>query len=144
MSVPLCRVHASHNHGGTDMKQGKAVGPRPSSRRKRVRNVLKEIEFEMGFAEPGSPEWAAAWAGLAAVSGDEDREAYDKESGERWQYMGADRRDDRWVHTFRHRWHPRMKKRWYLRVPGTEGWAPKPWPPETPSPDRPGASSLPN
>lgn len=111
----------------TQTKEPAAKHPRATKRR--ARNTVRPPEaFELGFADPGTAEWAVAWAGLAAVSGDEDREAWDPLSGEAWQYHGAIKRDGRWVHTFRHRWHPRMQKRWYLHVPASEGWKPPPRP----------------
>jgi hypothetical protein len=45
-------------------------------------------------------------------------------SGEIWQYMGSTERDGAWCHEFRHRWHPRLKQRWLVRVPATKGWFP--------------------
>lgn len=89
---------------------------------------MRELdEVDWAIAEPGTPEWDVAWAGLAAISGDEDREAYDKMSGEVWQYMGGERRKGgAWEHVFRHRCHPCTQERTYLRVRASPDWDPKP------------------
>lgn len=76
------------------------------------------------FVEVGSEEWIAAWKAMAVLTGDADFEATDPISGERWQYMGSVERDGAWCHEFRHRWHPRLKKRWLVRVPASRVWFP--------------------
>ena len=80
----------------------------------------------MALVEPDSREWFVAWQGLAELSCDHDREAEDEEAGEVWQYMGSLRYAGErvWFHTFRHRWHPRLKRRWVLHVPASETWEP--------------------
>jgi hypothetical protein len=95
--------------------------------RKRPRRASSARELDLAFAEPGTSEWLVAWGGLAALSGDEDRTAYDPVSGEVWQYMGAERGTrGPWRHCFRHRCHPRTQERTYLRVLASSDWNPTP------------------
>lgn len=58
------------------------------------------------FVEPGSDEWRALWHALGIRTGG-DVEEKCPDTGEVWQYMGTF--DGR--HQFRHRHHPRTKKR---------------------------------
>jgi hypothetical protein len=88
--------------------------------KKSRRNTASRI----AFIEHGAEEWDAAWQGMAALTGDTDFEACDLMSGEVWQYMGSTERDGAWCHEFRHRWHPRLKQRWLVRVPASRGWFP--------------------
>lgn len=56
-----------------------------------------------------TPEWDAAWAVLEAKYGSTVEE--DPETGERWQYMCSFIKDGQSYHEFRHRQHPRLKRR---------------------------------
>lgn len=69
--------------------------------------------------KPGTREWRYAWSRLAELTADVDQAGYDEESGECWQYMGLGCFEGRWVHSFRHRHHPILQRRWYLNVPVT-------------------------
>ena len=69
--------------------------------------------------KPGSREWRYAWSRLVELTADVDLAALDEESGECWQYMGFGCFEGRWGHSFRHRHHPILKRRWYLNVPVT-------------------------
>ena len=66
-----------------------------------------------------SPEWNYMWDELAKNplnAGQPD--PFDCESeGECWQYMDSGYVNNKWVHEFRHRYHPVTKLRWYLRIP---------------------------
>lgn len=81
-------------------------------------------EEKFGLARPGTAEWRQAWKGLAALTGDDDFTAEDPESGEVWQYMGSGLERGRWRHSFRHRWHPMLQRRWVVSVPASTGWRP--------------------
>ena len=73
-------------------------------------------------AKAGTREWKYAWGRLVALTADRDWEALDEESGEVWQYMGVGCFEGRWVHSFRHRHHPILARRWYINVPVTQKW----------------------
>ncbi|MFO0599560.1 MAG: hypothetical protein U0228_29915 [Myxococcaceae bacterium] len=98
-----------------------------AERRKREKAVRNG---EVGWMEIGSREWVIAWELMAQVSGDDDFRAFDIGSGEVWQYLGSLRRDGEWRHEFRHRWHPRLRERWVIRVPASPNWAPALAPPK--------------
>ena len=84
----------------------------------------KELkDDDLAWLRPRSKEWNAAWALMAEWTGDPDREALDEESGQVWQYMGTHRPRGEWLHSFRHREHPR-EGRWVLNVPASKGWKP--------------------
>ena len=80
------------------------------------------------FDETAEPEeWAHAWNALVSIAGAPDYEEEHHTSGERWQYMGSEPEiqnaaQGRWVHTFRHRDHPRTGRRELVRVPATWAW----------------------
>ncbi|MHB8874432.1 MAG: hypothetical protein ACYC8T_12160 [Myxococcaceae bacterium] len=78
----------------------------------------------MAMLRRNEREWRLAWEALAAVSGDADFMGEDPESGEFWQYMDSTPVHDSWVHEFRHRWHPREQRRWYVRIPASTTWPP--------------------
>jgi hypothetical protein len=80
--------------------------------------------FALGGVSPSDPEWNIMWDALAKASGDRDMTAEDAASGERWQYLCSFRMHGSkiWQHEFRHRWHPRKKKRWVLHIEATPGW----------------------
>ena len=86
-------------------------------------------EFELSGMLPDEPEWERAWDRLALMSGDRDRMAEDRVSGECWEYLCSIRYPDDpelgWLHEFRHRWHPRLQRRWVLHVPASPGWSPR-------------------
>lgn len=111
------------NRNGRSEPARAVVGPREPKRRSPGRRVRGPTA--LGFAEPHSREWQWAWNGLAEVTGDEDRTALDRESGEVWQYMGAALRGRSWVHEFRHRCHPFDRERRLVRVPASETWEPR-------------------
>lgn len=70
-------------------------------------------------ARADTREWRYAWRRLKALTADKDLEALDEETGEVWQYMGVGSFEGTWVHSFRHRHHPILKRRWYVNVPVT-------------------------
>ncbi len=85
-----------------------------TKQKKPRRNAAPRI----GFAEPESEEWDHAWAGMADLTGDVDREAHEPMSGEVWQYMGTHNR----MHNFRHRSLPsREGQRVYFNVEAMTG-----------------------
>lgn len=86
--------------------------------------VEKFSQKEWALLEPRSPEWKAAWKGLAHLTGDDDFEAHNERSGEVWQYMGSVRHAGAWGHEFRHRDHPLTGRRWVLTVRATPAWGP--------------------
>ena len=81
---------------------------------------------KMAFMHRREREWHLAWKELADRSGDQDMVGLDPESGEVWQYMDSAPIGPRgrWVHEFRHRWHPVLHRRWYVRIPASRGWPP--------------------
>lgn len=67
---------------------------------------------------PECPEWEHAWNALAANElNDGDPACTDSDSGEQWQYMGTQEGE----HSFRHRMHPKLKTRHYLKIPVRKG-----------------------
>lgn len=99
------------------MRKVKATTSKP-------RPVDEWPEFEMGDVDQSEPEWRAMWDALAEASGDGDCAAEDPDSGEVWQYLCSFRflGSGIWQHEFRHRWHPKKKKRWVLHIEATPGW----------------------
>lgn len=99
----------------------------PVARRK-IAKACKALQAKMkgkyAFLRVGSEEWTWAWEGLAAYSGDEDFAARDPRSGEIWQYMCTVLSGGGWFHEFRHRWHPRKRRRLVLRVLASGSWKP--------------------
>ena len=71
-----------------------------------------------------SREWEAAWRGLMRETGDRTREAYCAETADRWEYCATFRDRGRWMHEFRHRFHPRKQRGWYVRIEASPGWTP--------------------
>ncbi len=63
-------------------------------------------------------EWAFAWAALTRHWGASD-EPNDAVGGEVWQYMGTEQSRGTWLHTFRHRMHPRTGRREYWSTPAS-------------------------
>lgn len=58
---------------------------------------------QMKFLTPGSKTWERVWNIIGARNGG-DRDCYDEQTGETWQYMCTLKRDDDTVqHQFRHR-----------------------------------------
>jgi hypothetical protein len=72
-------------------------------------------------------EWREAWKKLASVTGDDDCAAEDPLMHEVWRYTGSlqVRGEKRWLHEFLHRHHPRTQQSWRLRLPASDGWAPR-------------------
>ncbi|MGV2830755.1 hypothetical protein [Myxosarcina sp. GI1(2024)] len=56
--------------------------------------------------------WEVIWSELASREGDRVCE----NQGEIWQYMGSKLENDRVIHTFRHRYHPKTLNRQYLHI----------------------------
>lgn len=78
--------------------------------------------IDAGEVAEGSREWKHAWGRLVELTADKDKFAEDEESGECWEYMGSGCFQGVWVHSFRHRKHPILRRRWYLNVPVTRTW----------------------
>ncbi|WP_071603880.1 hypothetical protein [Dickeya sp. NCPPB 3274] len=71
------------------------------------------MKDDFDYVEPGSIEWETMWKELSLFEINAgDTECEDKDTGERWQYMGT--KDD--VHVFRHRFHPRTKNREHIKI----------------------------
>ena len=70
------------------------------------------------FMKKEDPEFKRAFQAL------DDPEARNEEYGEFWQYMGTVKKNGVWVHEFRHRMHPKTKKREYFDVAARFGWEP--------------------
>jgi len=82
------------------------------------------IEPRFYTLEPGTPEWDAAWAKLAARSpADADMTAEHPTGGDCWQYMGSVRSVAGVRHEFRHRRHPESGERVYYMVHESAGGA---------------------
>lgn len=73
--------------------------------------VVKELTSI--WLDPEDPEWTYAWD--KAVPGQDKLEEHIY--GEVWQYLGTWKLDGRWVHTFRHRMHPKTNQRIVRNVP---------------------------
>lgn len=56
--------------------------------------------------------WQMMWFKLAQLEGDRCCE----NDGEVWQYMGSKIEDDKLIHTFRHRCHPRTLQQEYRHI----------------------------
>ena len=72
-----------------------------------------------------SAEWENMWDNLAIHP---INEGYENPSivlhnGEAWQYMGSFKQDNRIIHEFRHRHHPRFERREYIKFPASESIA---------------------
>jgi hypothetical protein len=68
----------------------------------------------------GSKEWDYLWSELAKLSINQGlpkpTEAEDEDTGETWQYMGTVIQGNGLVHQFRHRNHPKTKKRELVNI----------------------------
>ena len=69
--------------------------------------------MDLVLVERGTPEWDYMWQWLDSHPINEGvempRVAWN--NGEIWQYMGSYRQDDKVIHSFRHRQHPRDNQR---------------------------------
>lgn len=81
----------------------------------------KEIYPGLKFFDRGTREWDYMWERLAELEINQGLPdptvAFDNNTAEAWQYMGTERHGRMWLHTFRHRCHPRTGDRVYERVP---------------------------
>lgn len=86
---------------------------------------LPAPEKAYGFVNPLTPEWITMWAHLSADSlNDGNPACHDPETWEAWQYMGSVWGEGTWTHVFRHRRHPKTKRREVRSLAATKGWAP--------------------
>ena len=76
-------------------------------------NLSEHTLFINSVSEP--LEWEAIWVALVAAWNG-DTADYNAECSECWQYMGTTYESGKWVHTFRHRCHPRTGRREYWKV----------------------------
>lgn len=74
--------------------------------------------FHMVSPEHERSEWDHMWKSLVMVWNGDTAEL-NASFGECWQYMGTTLSGNNWEHVFRHRMHPRTKKREYFRVMAT-------------------------
>lgn len=65
-------------------------------------------------------EWAAMWDSLKRSYRADDFAEHNDRACESWQYMGTAMGSESWVHSFRHRMHPRTQRREHHRVIATE------------------------
>ena len=78
--------------------------------------------MELIFVKPESAEWNDMWDKLSLHPLNED---YPEPStvlnqGEQWQYMGSFKLDNRILHEFHHRMHPRFERREDVKFPASE------------------------
>lgn len=68
--------------------------------------------MELVLIKQDTPEWNYMWEWLASHPLNEGIEnpSLAVNNGEAWQYMGSYKQDERVLHTFRHRQHPRYNK----------------------------------
>jgi hypothetical protein len=71
----------------------------------------------MAYLTHDNPELLAAWQHFPDP-------VLAHPTGEVLEYMGSTKTADGWVHTFRHRCHPKTGERRYWHLPATPGWAP--------------------
>lgn len=69
----------------------------------------------------GSPEWELMWKWVEEHPLNKDLEdpSTALNEGEAWQYMGSYQLDERIIHTFRHRNHPRTNRVQNISLQGT-------------------------
>ena len=72
----------------------------------------------MVLIKVGSPEWEYMWEWLATNPINEglDTPSIAMNEGEAWQYMGSFKQNDKVIHSFRHRCHPRHGQKIDLHV----------------------------
>lgn len=78
--------------------------------------------MELVLIEPNSHEWNYMWEWLASHPINEGiiEPTAALNDGEAWQYMGSYKQDDRVIHSFRHRNHPRINERKDLNVQASD------------------------
>jgi hypothetical protein len=98
--------------------------------------TVQECSKEWVYLDSDSREWEEAWTGLRlqlrilySLTSDCVDEC--PETGEVWQYMGTAWRNGEengvpgWYHAFRHRNHPRLRRRVNLNLRATRNWKPE-------------------
>jgi hypothetical protein len=72
--------------------------------------------MEMVLIKQDSQEWNNMWDMVAShpLNVDYDNPSVLLHNGEAWQYMGSFKQDNRIIHEFRHRFHPRFQRSEYL------------------------------
>ena len=78
--------------------------------------------MELIFVKPESAEWNDMWDRLAAhpINADYPEPSIVLNQDEQWQYMGSFKLDNRIIHEFRHRIHPRFQKREDVKFQASE------------------------
>jgi hypothetical protein len=74
--------------------------------------------MDMIIIKKDSNEWNHMWEWVAAHPLNEglDNTSLAMNDGEGWQYMGSFRQEDRVIHEFRHRNHPRTQQREFIKL----------------------------
>jgi hypothetical protein len=78
--------------------------------------------MKMVLIKIGSPEWEYMWNWLAEHPLNEGLKtpSIAMNEGEAWQYMGSFKQNDKIIHSFRHRCHPRHGQRVELHVEASD------------------------
>lgn len=78
--------------------------------------------MELVLLVVGSAEWEYAWNWLAShpINDGITNPSSAINNGESWMYMGSYKQDDRVIHSFRHRNHPRINERKDLNVQASD------------------------
>jgi len=91
-----------------------------------IENYLSQIE-QSAIVKRNSKEWRYMWKKLAEK--DINKRCKDEptvcENGyEIWQYMGSFKIKGKWLHEFRHRWHPITEARVYFKISASKNYKP--------------------
>ena len=80
--------------------------------------------MELIFVKQDSTEWEYIWDFVEKHPINEGIEEprISLNEGEVWQYMGSFKQNDKLVHEFRHRYHPKTNDRYYIRFNGSESF----------------------
>jgi hypothetical protein len=78
--------------------------------------------MEMVLIKQDSQEWERMWDMVANHPMNEGIEhpSIALNNGEGWQYMGSFKQDNRIIHEFRHRFHPKFGRREYLKFSASD------------------------
>lgn len=78
--------------------------------------------MELVFVKQDSTEWNYIWDFVANHPINEGIEEPQTawNNGEAWQYMGSFKLNDKVVHQFRHRQHPKTNDRYYITFKGSD------------------------
>lgn len=78
--------------------------------------------MEMVLIKQDSQEWERMWDMVAnhPINEGIEHPSVALINGEAWQYMGSFKQDNRIIHEFRHREHPKFQRREYIKFGASE------------------------